>query len=299
MINLFTTYYNEKNPERAEELRTCLINNSKLKSLNNIYTLSEIGEDEFLLENNINVIRIFERPSFNDFFRATNAFTSTNDINIIANADIYFDKSLNCLTKVNLSNSCFALTRWDVWKNGRARLTEISGSQDCWIFKGKINNVDGNFHLGIPGCDNRLAHEIKKAGYNLFNPSISIRAYHLHQSAYRPNSNKWFSKDYAIGRPHATVIPDTLESFNKSSIFTLLMHKKKLSDYLYKLKIQRWYNYKICITKYNQNLANGNSYNRLSKIRLLILKYYFRIPVTKYMLMILSPVYYKKYLDRR
>ena len=41
MINLFTTYYNEKFLKRDEELKKCLIKNSRLKSINNIYVLTK------------------------------------------------------------------------------------------------------------------------------------------------------------------------------------------------------------------------------------------------------------------
>ena len=53
MINLFTTYYNEKNSERDDELKECLNINSKLEAINNIYALSEIEKDDFLLNNDI------------------------------------------------------------------------------------------------------------------------------------------------------------------------------------------------------------------------------------------------------
>ena len=175
MIKLFTTYYDEQNPQRRSELRTCLKKNSRCKSISKIYVLSEVEKDDFLLKNNVKFIEVSRRPVFKDFINIVNSVTSEGDINIISNADIYFDRSLDILAGILLKNCSFALTRWDVGTDGRTRLTELSNSQDSWIFQGSIRGIEGNFPIGVPGCDNRLAYEIRKAGYRLSNPSISIK----------------------------------------------------------------------------------------------------------------------------
>ena len=294
MINLFTTYYNEKNSERDDELKECLNINSKLEAINNIYALSEIEKDDFLLNNDINVIRIFERPTFNKFFDSINEVTSNDDINVISNSDIYFDESLNRLNEINLTNFCFALTRWDVWNDGRARLTEISESQDCWIFKGKINIINANIKIGIPGCDNRLAYEIKEAGYNLTNPSISIRAYHLHISEYRPNKKNWFFDDYSIGPPHESIMPDTIASSCGHGFFNMLKTRNEILEYLYSIKIKRWYKYK---TEY-KNYILAFEYKIPKIVKYYFAYIYYRLPWDRLLIKLISPVYYRDVIKR-
>jgi hypothetical protein len=39
--------------------------------------------------------------------------------------------------------------------------------------------------MGLPGCDNRLAHLLSETGYRLSNPCRSIRTIHLHRSNVR------------------------------------------------------------------------------------------------------------------
>jgi hypothetical protein len=58
-------------------------------------------------------------------------------------------------------------------------------SQDAWIYRGELPEEIGYYFLGIPGCDNRLAFEIKNLGFRLHNPSFSIQAVHLHASQLR------------------------------------------------------------------------------------------------------------------
>ena len=298
MINLFTTYYNPKNIKREKEFNLCLLNNCNHESISKIYLLSQINKINTLNHEKIKMIEISERPKFNDFFKLINRISNENDINIIANTDIYFDDSLRLLKNIKLYNTCFALTRWDVWGDGRARLTELDDSQDCWIFKGKINHIIGNYSFGVPGCDNRLAHEITEAGYSLSNPSISIKTHHLHISSYRPNSSNWFSDDVYVGPPHKYIIPDTLESFLKTSFIHIIIKKKSFSDYLYKLKIHRWYLYKFYFANQEFYLKNPSFRNYLLQIKINFILFYFRMPFEKILLILISPLYYRKYIKR-
>ena len=192
MVNLFVSYYNEKNVIRSKEIKMCLVKNKTCKSISNIFVLSEINNDKFLEDNNFDVISINNRPTFNDFIDVVNKITTKEDINIISNSDILFDDSLDVLNDYELKGHSFALTRWQLNNNGKLRLTELPNSQDVWIFKGNIININANFNIGIPGCDNRLAYEIKRVGYSLSNPSISIKTFHNHQSNYRPDEYKWY-----------------------------------------------------------------------------------------------------------
>jgi spore maturation protein CgeB len=87
---------------------------------------------------------------------------------------------------IDINNKCFALTRYDLQEDGNYKFHERKDSQDTWIFKGHINkNINGNFCLGTRGCDNKIAYEIAKAGYEITNPCLTIKSYHLHFSQLR------------------------------------------------------------------------------------------------------------------
>lgn len=184
MINLYISLYNSY---RNKELLHCLNKNLKNKYIDQIFVLNE-----GLKLNNTDIVevKINKKPIYNDFFKIINKFTSENDINIIANSDIYFDDSIKSVELIKNEN-CYALTRWNITKRGLS-FENCIGSQDVWIFKGEIKNINGNIKLGVPGCDNRIAYEIAQAGYQLLNPSKEIIIYHYHymQKTYNHNTEK-------------------------------------------------------------------------------------------------------------
>lgn len=184
LIRLFTTFYDEADPERDRELRGCLRRNCANPSIDRVWVLNEGGDlSEF---DGLREIPIEDRPRYGDFFEAINSHTGPDDINIVANADIYFPEDIGRIEHCLPDGVCFALTRYEVDEDGEARLHRKYGSQDTWIFRGEVKQtVDGEVPIGIPGCDARIAHELHRAGYRVKNPCLSIRTYHLHESARR------------------------------------------------------------------------------------------------------------------
>ena len=179
MVNLYTSYYQDKNATRQKELLYCLTQNINNPLIDNVYLIVE-GEAKLPISDKLIIINA-NRPTYRNFFDLVNTtVTGPNDISIIANTDIYFDSSLS---EIELKDrQCIALSRWDKKKDG-LRLHNERYSQDSWIFKGKIRNVRFcDFYLGIPGCDNRIAYELNRASYRLFNPANKIKSIHYHQS---------------------------------------------------------------------------------------------------------------------
>ena len=170
-INLFVQVYQSDNEARQKELDTCLKNN---KSLN-------INGVPYF-----NIIEITERLTFNQMFKLTEQYPDR--INIIANSDIYFNETILAVRFIK-ENQCLALSRWDI-RGSNAILFDRKDSQDVWIFNGAVKCNGGNYYLGIPGCDNKIAWELKQSGYQISNPSKSIHALHLHQTEYRTYTPK-------------------------------------------------------------------------------------------------------------
>ena len=179
MVNLFTSIYTDKSLVRQKELIYCLNKNIDNPHINKIY----LFVDGFVeLPKNDKLITIeFQRPTYRDFFNLIDrTVTSREDISIVANTDIYFNHTLSNLTLYE--RQCIALSRWDD-KIGGLKLHNERFSQDVWIFRGKMRNVNFcDFYLGIPGCDNRIAYELHSAGYALYNPASRIQAVHYHRS---------------------------------------------------------------------------------------------------------------------
>lgn len=187
MIRLYVNYYQDTFPERQKELDYCLNTNLCNPLIDKIYTLSESPVPGAVH------IPFTERPTFNHFFEIINREALPDDISIIANTDIHFDATLNLVNGMH-PHQVYALSRTDhlSWD-----------SQDAWIFRGPVKPVLGDFGLGIPGCDNRIAYVLQEAGYNVTNPAMSIQATHVHATQIR-HYNEHTQK---VRRPYLLVTP--------------------------------------------------------------------------------------------
>ena len=209
MIRLFTTWYEERVPERKSEYERCLQANLACRVLDGLLILDESGRLDSL-ESPAAVRQISARPTYADFFSWINEVAEPGDFSIIANTDIAVDESLRLLMKYDWpERTVLALSRWDVLADGAVKLFEHGDSQDCWIFKGKAPENIGRFPVGVYDCDNKIAWELQQAGYCVLNPSLSLRAYHHHLSGDRSYEQKP-APDYGIRPPFLYVEPENL-----------------------------------------------------------------------------------------
>jgi len=187
-INLFLNFYLDKNVYRQLELDYSLKTNIKNKLINRIFIFANEEAIEYCLENfktdKISFITKDDRPTYNDYFLVMGDYPYR--INIVTNSDIYFDLTLSILKKQPfVKTKCFALSRWD-YTDGTIKHYDEKCSQDCWVFFGGMKTVDGaDFPLGVLGCDNRISYLLKESGYDISNPSKSIRCIHFHCSNVR------------------------------------------------------------------------------------------------------------------
>lgn len=185
-MNLFVNYYIDPNEERQKEITTCLYHNLMNKAITMVYAFAK-KEDQAFQDDNLFWVDHAGRPTFKDFFALINSVTNGNDINVIANSDIFF-----AWEEINANhNQCFALTRWDILPDGSEKFYNNPGSQDTWVFRGPIKQVKGgDYTQGVAGCDNKIAWDLEQAGYKVSNPSKTIKTYHLH------NTEVWHYKKH-------------------------------------------------------------------------------------------------------
>lgn len=179
-IRLLISTYDEKDPQRAEELSYCL------------------GENQKIFDEVITVPDGERKVTFDDLFNKANEITGSLDINVIANSDILFDETILEIPAMD-PKQCLAITRDDIPNEQIAR-----ASQDVWVFEGFIKGVNGDFRIGVPGCDNRIAEEIHQAGYEVINPCKSINCKHIHKG------DPWYegqAAEHKIPRPYRFVAP--------------------------------------------------------------------------------------------
>jgi len=168
-INLFIAHIPNATKERREEYDYCLKKNRENKHIDNII-----------------ILKTGDRTSYSDFFELTKEYP--NDINVLANSDIYFDESIDLCRNMRATD-IYAISRWGFRKDGELYLDanskhrdKLSRSQDVWVCKGVPLRVFGDIDMGVDGCDNRIAHEIASAGYRVMNPCMDIKCYHKHKT---------------------------------------------------------------------------------------------------------------------
>lgn len=193
-MNLFIEYYKSENIERDKEIYFCINKNINNIFINRIYLFVEkkyedYAKNSFNLNSKIVIIISAERVNIDEVIQYINNISNDESINIISNSDIFFNHTLSKVKKNISPNTCFALSRWEI-KVNKLRFKIISlaegYSQDSWMFKGKINLKNKfQYYLGTLGVDNAFAYIIQTSGYEIYNISKSIRAFHYHSSNIR------------------------------------------------------------------------------------------------------------------
>lgn len=201
MVRLFTTFYAEPRATRAREYACCLERNLSCPSFDEICVLVESGQESLPSSDKLRTRRVARRPSYDDFFEWIGEIAAGDDTSVIANADIWFDPAIAVAAGALVERECFALARWE-----NDRLFDRNDSQDAWIVRGTIDDVNGDFPIGVPRCDNRLLYELEIAGYTVRNPAFSIRANHVHSGqrseyAVQPSAG-WVPGPYRYLWPH-------------------------------------------------------------------------------------------------
>lgn len=198
MVNLFISAYPEKDPKRKAELHTCLMNNLKSGCFDAVWVIAEddgkgLEYFESVAPYTVNILPCTTRPTFRTFFEAINTImdmprfenNSEDMINIISNSDIYVED----IPVFPQKNQVFALTRYELEPNGNIRFLNRSDSQDVFMFRSKIRIPNYCNFANHPGSDNRICKELALIGYEVLNPSLTIKTFHLHRGAKSYDNN--------------------------------------------------------------------------------------------------------------
>ena len=94
MLRLFTTSYDETRKGRLAEYLSCLDRNLACETIDEICVLAEGKAGSHPPSAKFRIRRVQQRPTYDDFFSWINEVTAERDVSIIANADIWFDRSI-------------------------------------------------------------------------------------------------------------------------------------------------------------------------------------------------------------
>lgn len=219
-LHLLIDYYKNPHPERAEELDFCFNENINSKEFDHIHIFaqSELPTDQ--IPSNVIINKIKSRLTYYYYFEYAKNNIPDGDIVVLSNSDIFFDESILKVKEIDLTNIVLALTRWcpnaGHWfiEDNIVPFIHHECSQDVWIWKNPLKYNDSfNFNIGVLGCDNKLAYNLDKMGYQIWNPSFSIFAYHKHKE--RDNNRDYISPT-AIPGPYAFVPSCQIEDINRN-----------------------------------------------------------------------------------
>jgi len=184
-MNYYVEYWDCGNEERNKEVIDCINKNIKLNIFKNIFIFSKSKENRLQLP----VINC-ERVTYQFIFD-----NCINGVNIFANSDMEFDETINLANNIK-SDEFYALTRYEDNMLLHKHDDPYKGydSQDVWIWRDSCKIKNANFFLGLPGCDNKIAFIAESYGYNVKNPSKSIKTYHRHKTNIRDGTSADLSK---------------------------------------------------------------------------------------------------------
>lgn len=245
-INLITQFYIDKNKIRHKEILKTLYLNVHNKSIDKIYLLNErlYTNDELNIESDkIIQIVLNKRMSYCDIFELIDNIKISGYI-IIANSDIFFDKTIERVKYYDLTNkNIITLCRYEYKTDESLKNLELfdngrPDSQDVWIYHSDNNIISKyrslfDFMLGKPGCDNKIIYLFNLLGYLCYNEPTIIKSYHYHVTQIRNYS----SADIVPG-PYYALFPILRDSLcladDKKITFNFLLENKRLYNYINK-----------------------------------------------------------------
>ena len=166
---LLTERYDPQDEQRRAEIARCCEANRSLGVFTGASTLDASGK----------------RLRYGDVFREA-AARWPEQVCVLANADIRFDESAALLPSVVRRGRLVTLTRWENSSTprmiGHVHQDRFhSGSQDVWAFiGGDLVGIGNDIPLGYVGCDQAIVGEAIRAGCDIVNPALSIKAWHVH-----------------------------------------------------------------------------------------------------------------------
>ena len=209
-MQLLLEYFNATCRDRGAELLWCLHENLNCNQIDKVHVFMNPSTSFSFDSPKLEIVNSESRVTYQKLFDYCNKQLK-GKVCIIANGDIIFNESLDQIRMIDLDSSFVALSRWEInLENGieTYSLFDNPHSQDCWIFKSPVVPSESmDFHLGIPGCDNRIARIMHNHGLEVINPSQTIQTIHFHSSKIR---------NYVVGRdliqgPYLSVWPTKLE----------------------------------------------------------------------------------------
>lgn len=216
-IRLAMSFFVPANSSRKTEVLHCLWSNLVCSAFDEVVLITDRETVVPYHSPKIRTVQLDlaagERPTYAELFAAVDSISEPDDVRVVANADLEFDRTAAAFAKLPASE-WWTLGRHESARGGWHPVI-VGYSQDVWAWRGRcrIPLQELAFTPGTVACDNVLAYVANAAGYQLRNPCLSIVARHYHAD--------WAKTRSALDRlpaPYAHVMPGTLASRPKIQI---------------------------------------------------------------------------------
>lgn len=201
ICTLYTTFYRDRHPERRMELDLSLAMNAT--AFDRVRVLSEgvprkpSGNVEWRMSP--------DRQTYAMVLEWIAEDALSDEISVISNCDIIIPPaSVELIRRYLVAGEMWCLARYEIGHAGESALHDVDFSQDVWIIRGKPRAIVGQYPFGIPGCENHFAREMNEAGYQLSNPSRSVKTFHMHWTGLRTETN---SRQHRMPPPYLFLSP--------------------------------------------------------------------------------------------
>ena len=197
-IYLIQQYYKPSQPDREEEINTCLKFNARCSIIDKIILLNETPYITLPVlttthASKIECVNLGARMKYINVMDYIRKEIPANVIVIFANSDIFLTDEFKTIYDIDMHGKFMALLRWDVDKTGQATIFgPRADSQDVWgVLSDDVHKLTDeqlaatDFFFGMPGCDNAITAIMTNMGFYCINPAWSLKSYHLHNSGVR------------------------------------------------------------------------------------------------------------------
>ncbi len=195
-IVLFCNWYKCSDAKHQEEIDLALEKNLGL-DVDRVVTVVQDKDFEELHERWDTHIEIVKhRHTFNDIFELA-VKEPRETICCTANADVYWDKTIENISKLDLWGKFLCLTRHN---NGVLNL-QPQGSQDSWVWLSQCTprTFSETLELGRYGVDGKLNFHLLSDGYALENPCNTVHVHHLHAEGKFDSPHRFPAYEYPLG----------------------------------------------------------------------------------------------------
>jgi hypothetical protein len=192
-----TQFYQSGKGRRQRELEKCLKKNVECEYIDGILLLTDSSLESPIKHPKIHMQNINRRLQYADVIRVIQESVTLIPDNAkvcFANSDIYLDDSWRALWSIDIKNTFLSLLRYEESQDPKEE-SKLFGprpdSQDTWVLRAddvrsrQWKLQDLAFEFGRAGCDNAVNVEMLRHRFVIANPSLTLKTYHVHASAYR------------------------------------------------------------------------------------------------------------------